>query len=180
MIASTRALLTCPGSHFRPGLGRGRARVRPTSRVPGLPGAPARRHGGKGQSTLSPAPPIPAPAGAQPSKKEIDRRPRASEPQPAFGTPPHPRLFTAPPQNTSPRALCRTTRACVTPPVATPSSKSVAKITTPSLTQTCRQHLCPPYGGARWTCRPMSRGAADRGGRAWLPRFRVSAAATRW
>ena len=50
----------------------------------------------------------------------------------------HTRLFTAPPQDTSPRALPRTTRVYVTPPVASPSSKSVAKITTPSLTQTCR------------------------------------------
>src|SRR5216684_200934 len=62
-------------------------------------------HGGKGRSPLSPAPPLPAPGGARPLKKKVDRKtepwncgwPLNTSPRPLAGKPPS----TSPPDPTN-------------------------------------------------------------------------------
>ena len=84
-------------------------------------------HGGKGRSPLSPAPPIPAPGGARPVKKKVDRQATTLELRLATE-----HLSTALGRQ-NPRLPHHQTDQ-----LPTPSSKSVAIITNPSLAQTCR------------------------------------------
>src|SRR6266851_1255844 len=137
MIASTRALLIYPGLSFSSRTGPSRCLGAAAWPLPGLPDAPPRRPRGKGRSQAEPlVPRTPYPSAAAPDlqKKEVDHQ-SVHWIRPAFlGS--QTRLFAGRPQNL--HLPWQATLVYLTTQLPTPSSKSVAKITNPSLTQTCR------------------------------------------